>query len=166
MIPLEEGEKLLMVAKKHWITYLLIFMVHVVLFVVFSIGVLFITTPIAREITISFLWLIATSYMWFFITQYLDRWYITNQRVIAIDQLELFDRTESNVLMSRVQDVQFKRSGILEELFGYGTLAVQSAGEEREFVIKEVANVESVAQVIIDQKAQKVQPLSVSQNPL
>jgi hypothetical protein len=166
MIILEQGEEILVVAKKHWITYVGLTITHIIVFFLVLVGAFIFYSEIAREVIASFLWLIASSFVWLFITQYLDTWCVTINRIVAVDQIELFDRSESSVLMSRVQDVQFKRTGILQEFLGYGTLTVQSAGEEREFVIHDVANVESVAQLIIDQKTKVVQPKFVNQEPV
>ena len=162
MIILEQGEEILIVAKKHWITYVSLFIVHGIVFFALLIGAFTFYASIALELVASGLWLVSTSFMWLFITQYLDTWYVTNERIVAVDQIELFDRTESSVLMSRAQDVQFRKEGILQEFFGYGTLTVQSAGEEREFIIVDVANVEAVAQVILDQKTKVVQPVKTA----
>lgn len=158
MISLEPEEEILVTAKKHWITYVGVLLAHGFLFCVVLTVLFFLYSSLAQEVVVSLIWLIASSCVWLFITQYLDTWYVTNKRIVAIDQIELFDRSESNVLMSRVQDVQFKKSGILQEFLGYGTLTVQSAGEEREFIIHDVANVEEIAGSIIDQKMRVVPP--------
>jgi hypothetical protein len=161
MIILEENEELLSIARKHWITYLGLFISHGLTLVI-VIGVLFfIHTAISVTVIASLIWLVATSFAWFFITQYLDAWYITDKRIVAINQIELFNRTEAIILMNKIQDTQFKKVGMLQDMFGYGQLIVQSAGTEQDFVIENIAHVEQIASQIIEKKTQATQNVSV-----
>lgn len=153
MIILEQGETLLATARKHWITYVSLVISHALTFLIIAAVLFFVQTKVSVLIVASLLWITSTSFVWFFITQYLDIWYITDKRIIAINQIELFSRTEAIILMSKVQDTQFKKLGVVEELLGYGSLIVQSAGIDQEFVIESVSDVENLAQIIIEQKA-------------
>jgi uncharacterized membrane protein YdbT with pleckstrin-like domain len=55
---------------------------------------------------------------------------ITNESVIQIGQRSLFSRKASRVSMSNVEDVSADQRGILSSMFGYGTLAIKTAGSD------------------------------------
>jgi len=46
--------------------------------------------------------------------------------------------------LSRVNDVTFEHSGLLERMLGCGTLVVESAGERGQLVLRDVPRVEEV----------------------
>jgi uncharacterized membrane protein YdbT with pleckstrin-like domain len=81
---------------------------------------------------------------------YLDLWIITNHRIIRIDQSGFFDRQVSSLHLNRVQDVQTDVRGLLAELFGYGTLSVETAGDDAgRFRIRGIAHVKTLRDMIM-----------------
>jgi hypothetical protein len=66
---------------------------------------------------------------------YLDRWTVSDSRIIASEQIGLFNRDTASVRHSNIQDVKVEVRGVLATLLGFGTLHVQSAGESREFIL-------------------------------
>ena len=84
----------------------------------------------------------------FWTTYYMDIWVITNRRIIDIDYLRLFDRNIAMVRFERVQDVTTHVQGIVGTLLRYGSVVVQTAGSDREFVIDQIANPEALRDVI------------------
>ncbi len=135
------------IVRKHWITYIPFTLLHAITFCI--VGFVVIPEDVVYNLVAGFAWLTLTSYVWFFILQYLDCWIVNDEEIIAVDQVELFSRSESHIMIGRIQDVQWRKEGILQELLGYGTLTVQSAGEEREFVMEDVAHVEEVSAMIM-----------------
>src|SRR3989339_978240 len=65
-----------------------------------------------------------------FTDYYLDTWIITNERIISIEQNGLFNRTASELDLSSVQDTTAEIRGILQTVFTYGQVYVQTAGEK------------------------------------
>ncbi len=61
---------------------------------------------------------------------------ITNKRIISLVQNALFNRQVAQLSWENVEDVTVKQANILETLFNYGTLVVQTAGEMENFVFK------------------------------
>ena len=59
---------------------------------------------------------------------YLDLWIITDRRIILVDQIHFFNRNVSIFRLERMQDIEFKISGILPTLLNFGTLKAQTAG--------------------------------------
>jgi uncharacterized membrane protein YdbT with pleckstrin-like domain len=87
----------------------------------------------------SFLWLIywlALFIVW--INFYLDVWIVTDNRVVNIEQLNLFSRHISELKHSKIQDVTSEVQGLLPTLFGYGNVYIQTAGNKQRFVFKQI----------------------------
>jgi len=59
---------------------------------------------------------------------YLDLWIITDRRIILIDQVSFFNRNVSIFRLERMQDIEYKITGILATLLNFGTLKAQTAG--------------------------------------
>jgi membrane protein YdbS with pleckstrin-like domain len=77
-----------------------------------------------------FIWM-AMFHVW--TNYYLDVWTLTNKRFVAIDQRGMFHRTSASFRLERLQDVTTSVDGIIATLLDYGTLEMQTAGEERNF---------------------------------
>lgn len=65
---------------------------------------------------------------------------ITNVHLVDIDQIGLFNKKVSTLSWTRIQDVSAKVNGPLQTIFGYGTLHVQTAGEDKNFSFDYVPN--------------------------
>jgi uncharacterized membrane protein YdbT with pleckstrin-like domain len=83
-----------------------------------------------------------------FTDYYLDTWIITNERIINIEQEGLFHRTASELDLAAVQDTTAEIRGILQTLFTYGQVYVQTAGEKGRFHFKNIDNPEHVKELI------------------
>lgn len=59
---------------------------------------------------------------------YLDLWVITDRRIILVDQVSFFNRNVSIFRLERMQDIEYKITGILATLLNFGTLKAQTAG--------------------------------------
>lgn len=75
---------------------------------------------------------------------------ITDQRIIDIDQQGLFDRTVSETTYEKIQDVSYRRKGMLQTLFHYGSVVIQTAGQQANIELHGVRNPERIQQVIIN----------------
>jgi uncharacterized membrane protein YdbT with pleckstrin-like domain len=65
----------------------------------------------------------------------LDTWILTNQRLVDVEQLGLFNRRVSTLSLDRIQDITIEESGIVHTALGIGTVFIQTAGTEDEFRI-------------------------------
>ncbi|MEO7904398.1 MAG: PH domain-containing protein [Candidatus Saccharimonadales bacterium] len=68
-----------------------------------------------------------------------NRFYMTNESVIQEIQLSLFSRREQTVSLGSIEDASFLQTGILELLFGYGTIRLSTEGEETTYRFQFVA---------------------------
>jgi uncharacterized membrane protein YdbT with pleckstrin-like domain len=85
-----------------------------------------------------------------FADYYLDINIVTNQRIIDIEQEGLFSRTIAELNLTRVQDVESVVKGIFATMFNYGTVIIQTAGEERNFIFKKIPDPHSVRHHILE----------------
>jgi membrane protein YdbS with pleckstrin-like domain len=158
-IPMEPGEEMVLKVHRHWLFIvtrlvgLLVMLIAplVVISVLRMLGVaLFadITTP--ALVTLWALWgLVLWALFWqFWTTYYMDIWVITTKRIIDIDYLRLFDRNIAMLRFERVQDVTTHVQGIMGTLLKYGSVVVQTAGSDKEFVIDQIANPDRIRDAI------------------
>lgn len=59
---------------------------------------------------------------------------ITDQSLVAVVQQALFARKISRLSMSNVEDVTAEQRGILASMLNFGTLTIQTAGQEDNFI--------------------------------
>lgn len=58
---------------------------------------------------------------------------ITNQHIVDVDQLGLFNRRVSTLRLGEIQDLSADVHGPTQTIFQYGTLLIQTAGERENF---------------------------------
>ncbi|HVX58581.1 MAG TPA: PH domain-containing protein [Candidatus Saccharimonadales bacterium] len=59
---------------------------------------------------------------------------ITDQSLVAVVQQAIFSRKISRLSMSNVEDVTAEQRGILPSMLNFGTLTIQTAGQEDNFI--------------------------------
>ena len=165
MIKLEEGEKLVLEGRKHW---LIAFNQIFGFFISAAIPPVIIFTAskwnFALEIInaggielayaayfFCFVWAL---FMWVILfinltNYYLDVWYVTSDRLVDVEQKGLFHRDKAVLRLENIQDVAVVSRGIIQTLFGFGNIRAQTSGQTREFVMRNIANPEHVKEVII-----------------
>jgi len=85
-----------------------------------------------------------------FTDYYLDRWVVTNQRTIDIELNGLFNLTFSSVFHDKIQDVTISIKGFLPAFFHFGDIQIETAGEFRQFIFRQIPDPEIVKQVIFE----------------
>tara|TARA_B100000508_G_scaffold135160_1_gene126597 strand:- start:3910 stop:4476 length:567 start_codon:yes stop_codon:yes gene_type:complete len=145
-IQLEPGEEVLKVVRKHWFiiavelfgTFLMLLLPFFILFIV----ALFPNSLMMFDITLGDYTKLITYAVagWSILTimtgfatwthYYLDLWIITDRRIILVDQIHFFNRNVSIFRLERMQDIEFKISGIIPTLLNFGTLKAQTAGAQ------------------------------------
>lgn len=79
-----------------------------------------------------------------------SRLLVTDRSLVQILQRTLFIRKVSRLSMSNVEDVSEEQRGVLASLFNYGTLTVQTAGTEDNFIFTLCPNPTRLADQIIE----------------
>jgi len=69
---------------------------------------------------------------------YLDIFVITNKNLIDIEQKGIFNREVSVLSLDKIQDITTKVGGFVPTVIGYGDLFIQTAGSEKEFILKSI----------------------------
>lgn len=65
---------------------------------------------------------------------------ITDHHIVEIDQIGLFNRTVSTLRLEEIQDISAKLNGPIQNMLGYGTIIIQTAGERENFIFDFVPN--------------------------
>ena len=155
-----ENEKVILFLRRHWFAVAAIILVVIALVgIPISIGYYFfdlvqgwIAHPVFGPIfvVVASMYFLAVWLLSFieFTDYYLDTWIVTNERIINIDQEGLFHRTASELDLAAVQDTTAEIRGILQTVFTYGNVFVQTAGEKGRFHFKNINNPERVKEII------------------
>jgi len=158
-IPLEDGEVILTQVHRHWWFILMrvfgAILLALVPVVIISIAVwagivVFTMTGVMAFVGIIALWvLVVWTFFWqFWTTYYMDIWVVTNYRVIDIDYHRLFDRDIAILRLNQVEDISTRMQGVLPWLLRYGSVSIQTAGSNREFLIDQIADPEGLRDII------------------
>lgn len=155
------NEKIILFLRRHWFAILAL-VVSFVLLTVIPLGLAFyfwdslsiwlaepfLGVMLSVAISMYFLcvWIVTATG---FTDYYLDTWIVTNERIINIEQHGLFQRVASELDLTTVQDVTAEISGMLETLFQFGDVEIQTAGEKEHFEFRHVPHPERVKEVIM-----------------
>ena len=163
MITLQDNEHVIYKIRKHWLVFalevaalgLLAVVPILVLVSVYQVGVIPNIKPLTNNgltLIIFFysVWLIILTHLVALIRTdyYLDVWLVTNQRVIDVEQLGLFHRRIASFRLDMIQDIKILVPGFLATFLKYGNLHIQTAGDFREFSIKNVADPYRLKEII------------------
>lgn len=166
MFKLESDERLIMTIRKHWLVFLgqnIGFIIAAVMpFIVLGIFESRIFASLAEsglrggqatslimfsicawEMIILAVFAVAlTNY-------YLDIIFVTSKRIIDLDQKGLFSRDVSIAPIEKMQDIKIEVNGIFATMFNFGDLYIQTAGHDKEFVIKGVRRAQEAKDIIL-----------------
>lgn len=86
---------------------------------------------------------------------YFDLHIVTDRRLVDIDQQRLFNRSVAELLLKDVQDVEANPKGILETLFNFGTVMIQTAGTKPNFEFDKIPFPVETGAMILDLSEQE-----------
>jgi hypothetical protein len=112
-------------------------------------------------------WLMAL-WMSFFIqwtNYYLDVWYVTEKRIIDVEQKRLFHRSVSSLRFDKIQDISIEVRGLIDTFFDIGNIRVQTAAENSaDFVMLHAGSPDRVRNLIFRQhniQSEKTAPVTI-----
>lgn len=108
-----------------------------------------ISGPMSAIIVLSAILLVAILFTATYIYRQ-SRLLVTDRSLVQIMQKTLFIRKVSRLSMSNVEDVNEEQRGLLATIFNYGTLTVQTAGTEDNFIFTLCPNPTKLADRIIE----------------
>lgn len=141
---LSEGEFVMLQIRRHPIGMLIPAVGTIVLLLVLSAVTLALPDiyPVAAESTglpsvaiviglLALLMGIVTAFGGIAIWVYLrNQFFLTNESVIQEIQHSLFSRHEQTVSLGSIEDVSFRKQGVMQYIFNYGTMRLSTEGEE------------------------------------
>jgi len=80
----------------------------------------------------------------------LNRFVITDQHITQVAQHGLFNRKVSELSLANVEDVSAEKRGIFATIFNYGTLKIETAGEQNNFHFTYCPNPDYYGKRILD----------------
>lgn len=80
---------------------------------------------------------------WFF-----NIYIVTNERIVDIDFIHLLYKQFSEARLVNIQDITYKTGGIVETMFNFGDVLIQTAGTEPNFEFGAVPNPEQIVKII------------------
>lgn len=78
-----------------------------------------------------------------------NHWVVTSDSITQILQTSLFSRQSSQLSLGNLEDVTTQQNGIFQQLFKYGTIRAETAGERSKFVFPFCPNPNYYAQKIL-----------------
>lgn len=149
MLVLHPEESLVLTVRKHWLAFALANLYLPVLGLLPAVFRPAIQSFFSSNLLFAFAYLLWFLLLWSLFAvdwtnYYLDVWQITDERLIDVEQKGIFFRDEATTRLELIQDVTIETSGLLATLFGFGDIRVQTAGESREFIMRQVAQPEAV----------------------
>ena len=154
MIEIDPNEKILRVVRKHWFVFLgdlIVLAVAVVIPVILLFLLQLIPVKGLLEFSgnaayaeafflfawLTIVWMIGWT-LWS--NYYLDVLIITDKRVFTIEQIGFFKRVSSSFRIDRIQNTTIHQHGIIQTLLDFGTIRLETAGEDEDFVGTFIAN--------------------------
>jgi membrane protein YdbS with pleckstrin-like domain len=114
--------------------------------------------PIGLLIVLTLFWYIfAFGYLFVnFLNWFFNVHLVTNKRVVDMDFSGILYRNIADAPLNTIQDVTHTISGAAEILFNYGTVYIQTAGEQRELEFAGIPEPARIQDYISDLVAQRV----------
>ncbi|MFA6269934.1 MAG: PH domain-containing protein [Candidatus Paceibacterota bacterium] len=178
MIQFENGEKIVKIVRRHYfvimpMVFLMVLLALAPMIVInlLSSGFLPLDEGIKNmvEVLVSkwkvfgySLWLLLLWILFFieWTDYYLDLWVITDRRIVDVDQRGFFHREVTSFKFEQIQDITVETKGLVETFFKFGTLHIQTAGHNREIVIRD-AHLPEDARTLILQLSEKLKSISI-----
>ncbi|OHA88500.1 MAG: hypothetical protein A2741_00360 [Candidatus Zambryskibacteria bacterium RIFCSPHIGHO2_01_FULL_43_27] len=183
MLHLDPGEKIIIEVRKHWFVFfsygfflavaaIAPFILYELYAHLFDFNIPFIGNADTLAGFAYSLWLLAI-WISFFVqwtNYYLDVWYITQKRIIDVEQKRLFHREVSSIRFDKIQDITVEVKGLLATFLNFGHVSVQTASEDsQDFSMKSAANPERIRKTVFAQHnlvAERTQPVRIVEKDL
>jgi len=164
MFSLHKDEEIILERRQHWLPIAAegVFLLLVGIAPLLSLLILDAMPPLLRTliqtytIPVIFFALAWLEVMWLIFAvswtnYYLDVIILTNKRVIDIEQIGLFARDIAELRYENIEDLRVEVIGLLPSLLHYGNINIQTAGEHREFIIRNIPDPHGVIDMISSQ---------------
>ncbi len=153
----QDDETVLLFLRQHfvlnvpWISLsIFLLLAPVVLFLFFGRSIASFSLPGGYIVVAILGWYLATFGFAFasFLKWFFNIYIVTNERIVDIDFLHLLYKQFSEARLVNIQDITYKSGGIVETMFNFGHVLIQTAGETPNFDFGAVPNPEQVVKII------------------
>lgn len=83
---------------------------------------------------------------------------ITDQHIVDIDQMGLFNRIVSTLRLEEIQDISASVKGPMQTVFQYGSIVIQTAGERENFLFDYVPNPYELEHYVLEIRKKYYEP--------
>jgi hypothetical protein len=156
----DRQEKIILFLRQHWVTQLPWIALAVIM--VFLPPVLW-WIPLVDFLPRNYQFMVGV--MWYllllafvyekFISWFFHVFIITDERVIDIDFYSLLYKEVSEAKIDNIEDVTYRQGGVIRAWLNFGEVTMQTAGEEREFEIKNVPQPFRVVKILNELKLEE-----------
>ncbi len=175
LIKQKSYEHIVYVLRRHPIVFLPMCLLFLVLYIVPFI-VYFMISNLIVDITLDPRWfaitilcgagyLLSISIIFFvqFISYYLDVWIVTNDRIVDMEQHNIFSRSIAELDLFRIQDVTSEVHGVIPSVLHYGDVEIKTASQNLDIVFHSVRHPNTIREDLIrlsheDRKFHYTQP--------
>jgi len=77
---------------------------------------------------------------------------VTDRNIVQVVQKGILIRKVSRLSLANVEDVSSEQKGVFASMFNYGTLVIETAGEQANFIFNFCPNPHRVAKIILESK--------------
>lgn len=163
----EENEQVVLVLRQHLVTQVkpTLFILFCAFFFpwLFSISGLLPSLPLRFQLGFEIFWfcLIISMFIHQFLIWFFNVYIITDERIIDVDFHSMISRDISSAKIENIEDVTSKAAGPLAAIFDYGTILIQTAGEQTEFEFEAVPQPAKVSkllnELLLEEEREKIE---------
>lgn len=95
------------------------------------------TSQMQSLMMVGFLVIAGFSLLFVYISTYIyknNRWVVTSDSITQISQISLFRKQSSQLSLANLEDVTAEQNGLIQSMFNFGALRVETAGERSKFL--------------------------------
>ncbi len=161
-----ENEQIVLLLRRHPVTQLKKILITLV---AFFLPIIIFSTPFFDGLPTKFRvagvlgWymLLITFVLETFLVWFFNVFIITDERIIDVDFLSLIYKNVSSAKIENIEDITVATSGVLASIIDYGTIFIQTAGENPEIEFEEVPQPAKVAkalnELILEEEREKIE---------
>lgn len=158
----EADEKVLFVIKQHPFGIILIYLISIVAFIIALAMTSYLLPSMFSSVNGMYvLWFVIALAAGLLLLTVLilssfvynqSRLTLTNKKIVQIAQKSIFERKISHLSLANIEDVTSDQQGILANMFNFGTIKVETAGEQANFIFVLCPDPHRVARIILESK--------------
>jgi len=158
----EADEKVLFVLKQHPFGIILIYIISITAFIIaLSMTSYLLPSLFTSASEVYVLWFVIAlgAALILFVVLILSsfvynqsRFTLTNKKIVQINQKSIYERKISHLSLANIEDVTSNQRGILANMFNFGTIKVETAGEQANFIFVLCPDPHRVARIILESK--------------